>query len=384
MSGQYSYPCFRWFFDLMVGKHKLTLLLVVATVAIAPMAALGAPTTADDRTQTASLSVQSGGQVSQQAGTAACNYTQLYNQTIDSVVQIQTTQGGGSGFVFDLLGNGTSYLVTNQHVVNQTTRVGVRFARGETRLGTVIGATQTADLAVVRMTDTPGYVEALPVANATPRPGDRVAAIGSPFGLETTITSGIVSGVNRTSPVGFPLPNTIQTDAPINPGNSGGPLIACDTGAVLGVNQAGGGENIGFAIGASIVNQIVPSLIEQGEYAYPYLGIRSTTLTQPLAQVNEYNVTEGVYVVDTVTGAPAAEVLQGASDVTIVNGQQIPVGGDVIVAINGQSVDSRENLLSYLFTQTQPGETVQLTIIRDGERRTVEVTLGERPNQDQQ
>ena len=134
---------------------------------------------------------------------------------------------------------------------------------------------------------------------------------------------------------------------------------------------------------ASIVNQIVPTLIEQGEYNYPYLGIQSTTLTQPLAQVNQYNVTEGVYVVDTVAGAPAADVLQGASDATVVNGQQIPIGGDVIVAIGGQSVQSREDLLSYLFTETQPGETVQLTIVRDGERQTVEVTLSERPQASQ-
>lgn len=235
----------------------------------------------------------------------------------------------------------------------------------------------------MRVTDTPSYVEALPVANETPRPGDRVAAIGSLFGLETTITSGIVSGVNRTSPVGFPLPNTIQTDAPINPGNSGGPLVACDTGAVVGVNQAGGAENIGFAIGTSIVNTIMPALIQQGEFEYPFLGVQSTTLTQPLAEANELNVTNGVYVVETLEGTPAAEALQGVTDVTVVNGQRVPVGGDVIVAINNQTVESREDLLSYLFTQTQSDETVELTIVRNGKRQTVTVTLTERPEQGQ-
>lgn len=369
----------------MVGRHKLTLLLVVTVVAATPMAALGATTPIGSRMQTTSLSVDGGEQPYQQTGAATCNYTSLYNQTIDSVVQIQTAQGSGSGFVFNSFAdNATSYIVTNQHVVNNSAQVGVRFTRGETRVGTVIGATKPADLAVVRVNDTPGYVEALPVANATPRPGDRVAAIGSPFGLETTITSGIVSGVNRTSPVGFPLPNSIQTDAPINPGNSGGPLIACDTGAVVGVNQAGGGENIGFAIGASIIEQIVPALIQHGEYAYPFLGIRGVTLSQPLAEANELNVTEGVYVVETVDGSPAAEALQGATDSTIVNGQRIPVGGDVIVAIGNQSVESREDLTSYLFTETQPGETVQLTVVRDGERQTVTVTLTERPEQGDQ
>ena len=367
----------------MVEKYKLTLLLVVVTVAIAPVTALGATAPTDSRVETTSPTVDNGGQTYQQAGAETCNYTQLYERTIDSVVQIQTTQGSGSGFVFDVgEANGPSYVVTNQHVVNQTTQVGVRFARGETRTGSVIGATKTADLAVVRVNDTPGYVEALPVANETPRPGDRVAAIGSPLGLETTITSGIVSGVNRTSPVGFPLPNTIQTDAPINPGNSGGPLVSCDTGAVIGVNQAGGAENIGFAIGASIVNQIVPTLIQQGDYSYPLLGVQGVTLTQPLAEANELNVTDGVYVVDPVDGTPAAETLQGATDSTVVNDQRVPLGGDVIVGIDNRTVESREDLLSYLFTETQPGETVEVTIVRDGERQTVNVTLSERPDQD--
>ena len=357
-------------------------MLLVAVIATAPVSALSAAT---PNTQTMRSPTDGDVQGAQQAGTATCDYAALYNQTIESVVQIQTAQGSGSGFIYDLVeANGTSYIVTNQHVVNQSARVGVQFARGETRTGTVVGATRPADLAVVRVTDTPDYVEALPVANATPRTGERVAAIGSPFGLETTITSGIVSGVNRTSPVGFPLPNTIQTDAPINPGNSGGPLVACDTGAVVGVNQAGGAENIGFAIGASIVEQIVPVLIQEGDFAYPFLGVQGVTLTQPLAEANDLNVTEGVYVVDTVQGAPAAEALRGATESTIVNGQRIPVGGDVIVAIGNQSVGSREDLLSYLFTETRPGESVQLTIVRDGERQTVTVTLTERPDRNQQ
>ena len=368
----------------MSEGYELTLLLVITVAVVtAPVAAVGAATPTDARSQPTSASVDGGGQAYQQSETAACNYTQLYSRTIDSVVQIQTAQGSGSGFVYDVSGsNGTSYVVTNQHVVNQTAQVGVRFARGETLSGTVIGATKTADLAVVRVNQTPGYVTALPIANATARPGDRVAAIGSPLGLETTITSGIVSGVNRTSPVGFPLPNTVQTDAPINPGNSGGPLVACDTGAVIGVNQAGGGENIGFAIGTSILKQIVPVLIQQGDYAYPMLGVQGVTMTQPLAEANDYNVTEGVYVAQTVDGTPAASVLQGATSSTVVNGQRIPVGGDIIVAIDNRTVESREDLLSYLFTETRPGDTVTVTIVHDGTRQTVDVTLAERPDED--
>ncbi|NHN57897.1 MULTISPECIES: S1C family serine protease [Halorussus] len=367
----------------MVSQHKLTLFLVVAVVAVAPATALGGGVpTADARTTGAPA--DAGGVAAQQSGTAACDYAALYNQTIDSVVQVQTARGGGSGFVYEVAdGGSTSYAVTNQHVVNQSTSVGVQFSRGETRAATVVGATQLADLAVVRVDDTPDYVEALDVADGTPRPGERVAAIGSPYGLETTITAGIVSGVNRTSPIGFPLPNTIQTDAPINPGNSGGPLVACDSGAVVGVNQAGGGENIGFAIGASVVEQIVPTLIEDGEYAYSLLGVQGVTLTQPLAEANDLEVDSGVYVVNTVDGTPAADAIQGADDDTVVNDTRIPVGGDVIVAVGNRSIESREDLLSYLFTETRPGETVEVTVVRDGERQTVEVTLTQRSDESQ-
>ncbi|WP_435179856.1 S1C family serine protease [Halorussus sp. AFM4] len=367
----------------MEGRHTLTLFLVAALVAVAPATALGAGASAADTARTTGASADVAGAPAQQSGTAACNYAALYNQTIDSVVQVQTARGSGSGFVYRVTDDATSYVVTNQHVVNESTQVGVQFARGETRAGSVVGGTRLADLAVVRVNDTPDYVEALDVADGPPRPGERVAAIGSPFGLETTITSGIVSGVNRTSPVGFPLPNTIQTDAPINPGNSGGPLVACDTGAVIGVNQAGGAENIGFAIGASIVEQIVPALIQDGEYAYPLLGVQGVTLTQPLAEVNDLDVSSGVYVLDTVEGTPAAEAIQGANDSVVRNGTRVPVGGDVIVAIGNQSVESREDLLSYLFTETQPGETVEVTVVRDGERQTVEVTLTERTDEAQ-
>ncbi|ELZ10781.1 peptidase S1 and S6 chymotrypsin/Hap [Halovivax asiaticus JCM 14624] len=320
---------------------------------------------------------QSGGE--QARNRTDCNYVSLYEETIPSIVQIQLGQGLGSGFVYETSENAT-YVVTNEHVVGENESVGIRDSEGGLHNGTVVGASAFADLAVVRVNATSDALEPLDVANETPQPGQRVAALGSPYGLESTITSGIVSGVNRSMPTeAGRLPNTIQTDAPINPGNSGGPLVDCATGDVLGVNRAGGGENIGFAISAALVDRIVPELIETGEYAYPYLGVRALPLSQPIVEANDLSVTEGVYVAGVLGATPASDALQGADQSVQVDGATVPVGGDVIVAVDGQSVSTRDDLLSYLLTETAPEDTIELTIVRDGQEQTVEVTLGERP-----
>ncbi|AGB17574.1 trypsin-like serine protease with C-terminal PDZ domain [Halovivax ruber XH-70] len=327
--------------------------------------------------QTQSQDNQSGGE--QARNRTGCNYVSLYEETIPSIVQIQLGRGLGSGFVYETSENAT-YIVTNEHVVGGNESVGIRGSEGDLHNGTVVGATAFADLAVVRVNATSDALEPLDVSNATPRPGQRVAALGSPYGLESTITSGIVSGVNRSMPTeAGRLPNTIQTDAPINPGNSGGPLVDCATGDVLGVNRAGGGENIGFAISAALVDRIVPELIETGEYAYPYLGVRALPLSQPIVEANDLSVTEGVYVAGVLGATPASDALQGADQSVQIDGATVPVGGDVIVAVDDQSVSTREDLLSYLLTETAPEDTIELTIVRDGQEQTVEVTLGERP-----
>jgi S1-C subfamily serine protease len=321
---------------------------------------------------------------------AACDYAALYNQTVNAVVSVRIDAGQGSGFVYRAPGNvsaaaNASYVVTNAHVVGDASEVTVQFTRGEYRTGTVVGTDTFGDLAVVRVPDTPGYVRALPVADDDPVRGERVAALGNPLGLEETITQGIVSGVNRTMPtdLGFTIPNVVQTDAAISPGNSGGPLVACD-GTVVGVNTAGivarGAENIGFAVAASLVEQVVPALVENGTYAYSYLGVRTAEVTPPVARANDLNVTGGAIVVATVPGGPAEGALQGSERVVNVSGQAVPVGGDVIVGIEGTSVESTEDLATYLVTETRPGDDVTVTVIRDGERRQVNVTLGERPD----
>jgi len=324
-------------------------------------------------------------QTNQTNGSAACNYSTLYTQTIDSVVAVRTDTGQGSGFVYQTGENdSTSYIVTNAHVVGSAESVIVAFAQEESALGTVAGRDRSTDLAVVQVNETPGYVEALPVAERSPKHGTKVAAIGHPFGLDGTITHGIVSGLNRSMPTttGFTIPNVVQTDAPINPGNSGGPLVRCD-GTVVGVNSAGiaaeRADNIGFAISPGLVNQVVPALIDTGEYSHSYLGVRGGSLTPGLIAANELDVTAGFYVHNVTQGGPASDALQGTSDTVTRNGTQVPVGGDVIVRIDGRSVNSGEDLASYLLTETRPGDEVTLTIIRDGERQQVTVTLGERP-----
>ena len=351
------------------------LLVVVIGLLVAPATAVGAVGT-DDATARDTNPTSSS---SSAASLQTCNYTDVYQGVIDGVVLIQTGGGLGSGFVWQA-GNGTSYVVTNEHVVGDNATVAVQFSQGETVQGEVLGTDRLSDLAVVEVTETPDYVEALNLSERDAQPGEAVAAIGSPFGLQRTITQGIVSGVNRSMPTqsGYPIPLTIQTDAAINPGNSGGPLVACD-GTVLGVNRAGGGNDIGFAISADLVREVAPALRQNGEYEHSYLGVRTAPLNPAIAAANDLNVTSGVYVVDVVEGSPADGALQGATQLTTVQEMRVPVGGDVIVAMGNRSIESGDDLVAYLTTEVNPGETVPVTVIRDGERQTVNVTVGERP-----
>jgi len=315
----------------------------------------------------------------------SCDYESLFDQTIGSVVSVQTNAGQGSGFVYDA-GNATdsTQIVTNAHVVGNAETVQIQFEEGEYRTGSVVGQSAFADLAVVNVTDAPDYADSLSLASTEPSRGEKVAALGNPLGLDETITHGIVSGVNRSLPtrLGFAIPDVVQTDAPISPGNSGGPLVTCDA-EVVGVNTAGiaqqGAENIGFAVSASIIDRVVPELIAEGEFDYPLLGVQTTPITPTVAEANDLNQTRGIMVVATAQGGPASGVLQGTNDTEVVDGRTVPVGGDVILAVDGRQIDSGETLGTYLVTETEPGETVEFTIRRDGETQQVSVTIGERP-----
>lgn len=309
------------------------------------------------------------------------DYTRLYDAVIDSVVSIHVGNGSlqgsqGSGFVYDDRG----HVVTNRHVVAGREEVEIRFSRGDWRVGRVVGTDVYTDLAVVEVEGgVPGYAAALPVADQDPRRGERVAALGNPLGLDGSISHGIVSGVNRSMSTAnnFAIPDMVQTDAPVNPGNSGGPLVTMN-GEVVGVNRATQGDNIGFAVSADLVNRVVPALIGSGGVDHPYMGITTLEVTPVVAEENGMEP-RGIIVVDVLEDGPSAGVLVPSNSSSSVNGRDVPVGGDVIVALEGVGVGSSEDLANVLITRTRPGDRVDVTVLRDGERRTVEVTLGTRP-----
>jgi S1-C subfamily serine protease len=329
--------------------------------------------------------------------TADLDYERLYRDVIPSVVSVYVGRrgrgpgsgaGAGSGFVYD-----TEHVVTNQHVVADGGDVELRLADGTWRTGTVAGADAYTDLAVVRVTDPalPASAVPLPLAAENPAPGRAVAALGNPIGLDGSITAGIVSGSNRSMSTsnGFAIPDVVQTDAAINPGNSGGPLVAAAPGdddaapgyEVVGVNRAKAGDNIGFAVSPAIASRVIPELIVDGRYHHSYLRIRTVDVTPTVARANGVDEPRGVLVVD-VRGGPARETLCGSSRTVRVDGREVPVGGDVIVAIDGRDLRSHEELMRYLITETRPGEPVSVDVIRDGLERTTTITLGERPGPD--
>ncbi|MFC6836330.1 S1C family serine protease [Halomarina ordinaria] len=316
------------------------------------------------------------------------SYEELYRSTIPSVVSIylagdgRTPGGAGSGFVFDV--DSTSeeregYVVTNHHVVGTNPSVDVRFSDGDWRVGEVVGADAYTDLAVVRVPDHPEDAAALPLAASNPVPGTPVAALGNPMGLDGSLTTGVVSGASRSMPTrdGFAIPDTVQTDAPINPGNSGGPLVTTD-GTVVGVNRARGGDNIGFAVSAEVAARVVPALVEDGEYRHSYLKVRTLDVSPTVAEANGLAEVRGVLVVDVGDG-PGRAALRGATGTRRVRGRDVPVGGDVVTHIDGERVDTHEQLMRYLLLETRPGETVAVDLVRDGRERRVDLALAERP-----
>ncbi|ODR81220.1 serine protease [Haladaptatus sp. W1] len=317
-------------------------------------------------------------------------YERLYDETIPSVVSVYVTprdvngptrSGAGSGFIYDhgAQREPDGYVVTNGHVVGGIDEVELRFSEGDWRTGRVVGRDGGTDLAVVEVTDLPAYAEPLAVAADAPTPGQRVAALGNPMGLDGTITTGIVSGTNRSLPTGngFAIPDTVQTDAAINPGNSGGPLVTLD-GEVVGVNRARQGDGIGFAISGAIVSRVVPTLIETGTYRHPYLKISTVDVSPLVAEANELAETRGVLVVDVRLG-PASGALVGCESVRTLRGRDVPVGGDVIVGMNGRAVRSHEELMRHLLIEARPGEEAEVELVRNGQRLSETVVLGERP-----
>jgi serine protease Do len=324
--------------------------------------------------------------------TAHIDLERLYRDVIPSVVSIYVSRdgpgmGSGSGFVTE-----GDHVVTNQHVVGalgsgDVDDVELRFSDGSWRTGRVVGTDVYTDLAVVHVPALPATATPLTIASENPRPGRQVAALGNPMGLDGSVTRGIVSGANRSMPTsnGFAIPDVVQTDAAINPGNSGGPLVGVVNGhngdeveyEVVGVNRARQGDGIGFAVSPAIVNRVVPALVETGEYRHSYLRTRTLDVTPTVAEANGLDRPRGVLVVD--VGEREKNDLRGSRYTRTVRGREIPVGGDIIVGIDGHEVHTHEELMRFLITETSPGEPVDVDVLRDGDPTTLRIVLGERP-----
>ena len=294
----------------------------------------------------------------------------------------QSAQSEGSGFVLDTAGN----IVTNQHVVDGATAIRVSFANGREADAKVVGTDPSTDLAVIKVADVPA-AELKPLAlgdSSALAVGDGVVAIGAPFGLEGTVTAGIVSALGRdiTSPNGYPISGTIQTDAAINHGNSGGPLLN-DQGKVVGVNaqiqsDGGGSDGVGFAIPAATVQQIASQLIASGKVQHAYLGARITTISQRAATA--LGVPRGVLIAAVSSSGPAATAgLKAGTTAKTVDGSRYASDGDIITAADGKAVLTTDDLRAAIDAK-KPGDTISFTVSRAGESRTVTVTLGTRPS----
>lgn len=324
----------------------------------------------------------------------------LFENVSPGTVAIFTETGQGSGFVYDTQG----HIVTNFHVVSQDEQtavdiVEVRFPSGFMAYGTVVGIDRDSDIAVIKVDIAPAEeLHPLPLGDSSLlKVGQTVVAIGNPFGLESTMTVGIISALGRTldseraSPDGnfFSAGDIIQTDAAINPGNSGGPLFNIN-GEVIGINRAirttsytDTGEplnsGIGFAISINIVKRVVPVLIQTGNYDYPYLGVSSSSGLS-LDAVNALGLTQftGAYVTSVVPGGPADKAGLKAGT-TPTNYPTLLAGGDLIIAIDSREVRTFDDLLAYLITNKGPGDTVVLRVLRGTEQVDIPIVLDKRP-----
>lgn len=307
----------------------------------------------------------------------------------DSVKSNPTDSRLGSGFVYD----NNSHIITNYHVVNggKGDKLDVTFPDGTVYHATLIGSDPFTDLAVLYVTDVPkDKIVPLPLANSSAaRVGEQVAAFGNPFGLSGTMTDGIISGVGRIIPSqeagDFSIPDVIQTDAPINPGNSGGPLLNT-RGEVIGINSAifsttGQFAGIGFAIPSNTISKVVPSLVTTGSFKHSWLGISGTDMTSGIADALGLKEPRGFLVVDVVQGSPAAKAgIRGGDKQATIDGRPIKLGGDVIVGIDGKTVRKIDDILVYLEREKSIGDTITLTVLRNGQEQNINVILGSRPN----
>jgi 2-alkenal reductase len=312
----------------------------------------------------------------------------LYERVKSSVVNITVSMGSGeatgSGFVYDEQG----HIVTNNHVVENATKIWVTFSDGNMVQAKVVGTDPGSDLAVIQVDVSATKLTSVTLGDSESlRVGQLAVAIGNPFGLEGTMTVGIISALGRVMPAGsssFAIVDLIQTDAPINPGNSGGPLLD-SAGRVVGVNtliftQSGTSSGVGLAVPVAAVKRVVPVLISQGHYAHAWLGISGRAITPALADEFNLPVQQGVLVDSVTAGGPAERAgIRGGTRSSQRFVQTPSADGDIIVAVNDVEVKSFDDLVGYLARNTEVGQKLTLTVLRGGQRQPIEVTLTERP-----
>jgi serine protease Do len=311
----------------------------------------------------------------------------------DQQPQQQFQSALGSGFVWDQQG----HIVTNNHVVSGANKIEVTFSDGTTVPATLVGADPDSDLAVIKVDVSADKLHPVQLGDSKSiQVGQLAIAIGNPFGLEGSMTTGIISAVGRslladeTSAQSYTIPDIIQTDAPINPGNSGGILINVQ-GQVLGVTSAiespvRANAGVGFAIPSAIVNNVVPALIKDGKYVHSWLGISGTTLTPDLAKAMGLDLSQrGALVEEVLPNSPAEKAgLHASNNQTTIDGQLVNVGGDVITAIDNQPILQMDDLIAYLAGSTKVNQKITLTILRDGKQQNLDVTLAARPSAEEQ
>ena len=303
--------------------------------------------------------------------------------TPDSIVFFDRT-AVGSGFVYDNQGR----IITNNHVIKNAEKITVTFTDGFSYNAEVIGTDGSADLAIIKVEREESKLNPLPLGDSSDiLVGEQVAAIGNPFGLSGSMTAGIISQIGRLLPSedsGFSIPDVIQTDAAINPGNSGGPLLNM-YGEVVGINTAifssiGEFTGVGFAVPSNTATKIIPSLIKDGEYHHPWIGISGRDIDPDLAKVLELDEAKGVMVVTVVADSPADKAdLRGSSQSKTVDDIEYIIGGDIIVSIDGNEVRKIDDILIHLQREKSVGDEIELGIIRDNTESAIKITLGERP-----
>jgi S1-C subfamily serine protease len=384
------------------GWTRMGSLFLAALVGGGAAVAIGAALDTDDAGTTTVFStvagpVQSATRIAADPG-EALSVQEIYRRSGPGVLQVTSTSVDssdpffgpqanvslGSGFVIDKDG----YIVTNYHVIESARRIEVNFSGDDRVQATIVGVDPSTDLALLKINAQARALTPLPLGDSDAvRVGDAVVAIGNPFGLERTVTAGIVSALQReiNAPNGYVIDEVIQTDAPINQGNSGGPLLNT-RGEVIGVNSqiepgdsGTGNLGIGFAVPAATLRQVVSQIRERGKVEHAYLGVRTQPIDEVLARTYRLPVDTGVLIAEVIPGSPADGAGLEAGDRQIIfGGTSYVLGGDIVTAADGEQVGSPDDLRR-LIAEKEPGDAVTLDIRRGESKRTLSVTLGRRP-----